>query len=161
VIAVGQGFERFRQQLLSPLFGPLTAHYNMKSREVISADHWTSCETRIIGLPLLYSAISYDLLYTYTRSDRMNYLTLIVAFLPSILAEPIGYKLKVNLLTSIPDLIMNAPHMPSTSYNSVAERRMYENDILSVVGDMVFTESDKSQEYNVSFGGHWSGVVSL
>jgi hypothetical protein len=38
---------------------------------------------------------------------------------------------------------------------------MYEDDILSVVGDMVFTETDKSQKYNVSFGGRWSGVVSL
>jgi hypothetical protein len=91
----------------------------------------------------------------------MRYFALIVAFLPSILAEPIGHELKVNLLTSIPDLIMNAPHVPSTSYNSVSERRMYENDILSVVGDMVITETDKSQKYNVSFGGHWSGVVSL
>jgi hypothetical protein len=91
----------------------------------------------------------------------MNYLALIVAFLPSILAEPIGYELKVNLLTAIPDLIMNAPSTPPTSYNSVSERRMYENDILSVVGDMVFTGTDKSQRYDVSFGGHWSGVVSL
>ena len=91
----------------------------------------------------------------------MKYLTLIVGLLPSILAEPIGYELKVNLLTSIPDLIMNAPNVPSTSYNSVSERRMYENDILSVVGDMVFAETDKSQKYNVSFGGHSSGVVSL
>jgi hypothetical protein len=91
----------------------------------------------------------------------MGYPTLILAVLPSILAEPIGYELRVNLLTSIPDLIMKAPHVPSTSYNSVAERRMYENDILSVVGDMVFTETDKSQKYDVSFGGHWSGVVSL
>jgi hypothetical protein len=38
---------------------------------------------------------------------------------------------------------------------------MYEDNILSVVGDMVFTETDKSQKYDVSFGGHWSGVVSL
>jgi hypothetical protein len=91
----------------------------------------------------------------------MNYLTLIVAFLPSILAEPIGYELKVNLLTSIPDLIMNAPNTPPTSYNSVSDRRMYENDILSVVGNMVFTETDQSQKYDVIFGGHWSGVVSL
>jgi hypothetical protein len=91
----------------------------------------------------------------------MKYLALIVAFLPSILAKPIGYELKINLLTSIPDLIMNASNTPSTSYNSVSERRMYENNILSVVGDMVFTETDKSQKYDVSFGGHWSGVVSL
>jgi hypothetical protein len=95
------------------------------------------------------------------RSDRMNCLILIVAFLPSILADPIGYELKVNLLTSIPDLIVNAPNKTPTSYNSVSERKMYEDNILSVVGDMVFTETDKSQKYDVSFGGHWSGVVSL
>jgi hypothetical protein len=113
--------ERFRLQLLSPLFGPLTAHYYMKSRKVISADLLpSSCEAKIIRFPpLIDPAISICPTTVYIRSDRMNYLALIVAFLPSILAEPIGYELKVNLLTSIPDLIMDAPNTPPTSYNSV------------------------------------------
>lgn len=89
----------------------------------------------------------------------MRYFALIAAILSTILAGTFGHELKVNLFTSIPYLIMNAPEVSPTSYNSASERKIYKTNMLSVMGNMVFTETDKPQRYDMTFG-IWSGVVS-
>jgi hypothetical protein len=88
----------------------------------------------------------------------MKYLDLLVAVLPAIVAEPIGYDFKVNLITSIKDLSMVSPSGNNISYSNATEKHDHHGDTLSVVGDMTFTETNIPQSRKVRFGGLFSDV---
>jgi hypothetical protein len=90
----------------------------------------------------------------------MKYLAYLTAFLPGILASPIGYDLKVNLLTLIPELIMTAPNSAPISFDSAWDHKVHDGVTFSVVGYMTFTETGVPQRYNIRSRG-WSGYVSI
>jgi hypothetical protein len=88
----------------------------------------------------------------------MIYLTLLAALIPAIVAEPIGYDFKVNLITSIKDLSMTSPDGTNISYSTALEKHDHHNETLSVVAHMTFTETDIPQSRKVKFGGIFSDV---
>jgi len=91
----------------------------------------------------------------------MIYLTLLAALLPAIVAEPIGYDFKVNLITSIKDLSMTSPDGTNISYSTALEKHDHHNETLSVVAYMNFTETDIPQSRKVRFGGIFSDVRTI
>jgi hypothetical protein len=91
----------------------------------------------------------------------MIYLALLAALLPAIVAEPIGYDFKVNLITSIEDLSMTSPDGTNISYSTASERHEHHNKTLSVVAHMTFTETDIPQSRKVKFGGIFSDVRTI
>jgi hypothetical protein len=88
----------------------------------------------------------------------MIYLILLAALVPAIVAQPIGYDFKVNLITSIEDLSMTSPDGTNISYSTASEKHDHHNETLSVVAHMTFTETDIPQSRKVKFGGIFSDV---
>jgi hypothetical protein len=84
----------------------------------------------------------------------MRYLTLLVALLPTILATPIGYNFRVNLITSISDLAMTTPSGTAITHDFPLDTHEHETETLNVVGFMIFTETGVPQTYKVEFGIH-------
>jgi len=82
----------------------------------------------------------------------MKYLTLLATLLPTILATPIGYNFRVNLITSISDLAMTTPSGTTITYDFPLDTHEHETETLNVVGFMVFTETGVPQTYKVEFG---------
>lgn len=89
----------------------------------------------------------------------MKYLAYLAAFIPNILAGPIGYDFKVNLLTLIPDLVMTAPNSAPISFDSASDHKVHDGITLNVVGYMTFTETEVPQRYNIKTE-EWAGIVS-
>lgn len=89
----------------------------------------------------------------------MKYLAYLAAFIPNILAEPIGYDFKVNPLTLIPDLVMTAPNSAPISFDSASDHKVHDGITLNVVGYMTFTETEVPQTYNIKTE-EWAGIVS-
>jgi hypothetical protein len=91
----------------------------------------------------------------------MIYLILLAALVPAIVAQPIGYDFKVNLITSIEDLSMTSPDGTNISYSTASEKHDHHNETLSVVAHMTFTETDIPQSRKVKFGGIFSDVRTI
>lgn len=89
----------------------------------------------------------------------MKYLAYLAAFTPIIVADPIGYDFKVNLLTLIPDLVMTAPNSAPITFDSAWDHKVHDGITLNVVGYMTFTETEVPQRYNIKTE-EWAGFVS-
>jgi hypothetical protein len=81
----------------------------------------------------------------------MKYLTVLAALLPTILATPIGYDFRVNLITSISDLAMTTPSGTTITHDFPLDTHEHDTETLNVVGFMMFTETGVPQTYKVEF----------
>jgi hypothetical protein len=76
-------------------------------------------------------------------------------------AEPIvGYEFTVNLVTDVWDMSVTSPGAPvAIGWNNATIKHTFWNHTYSVVGSMIFNETDVKKAYEVHIG-QWNKTVS-